>query len=462
MSKPIQGLSLAFVCTALLMGTACPTLAQPTETAHPAAALSAAANGQEVLAAKVKNPASIDWSKSRYIFPRVGSPVLVYDTGNSAYMVAAEAAGVPKKGTRAFEVVWAHGKTVKELENILNTAIGYPTGAARWKGNVSSQNFSGGKVTWQKGGGLSIKLNLQGAKVAARDYRTGGKLFSFSGNFTKISKTTYAEKGQDLVLLFDTRSGSIGAVTPRVYEEYRKNPGLFGAIIGYHDSGEGRYGLRNRISYFERGKDERVHVREVGKASLRYEVYKSGELVYRDYVDRDSKQTQINPDSVDWSEGVYTPIPGLPDDEGGALYLQDGDDMIIIKATADGKPAPGAKAYHCPWLGRSATRWTLHHYSEFDLWSHRIWDTINQQAVLGAPIAQAQTVVEEGVTYSVQRFENGSVKWKLPLNPFTGRIDPFAGKHHFNESDLAGGEITLDPQAQAAYEAWKKENSPQW
>ena len=459
MSKPIQGRSIAFVCTALLAGTACPGLAQPSQPAGQAMT--------KVTTQDMEDPANIDWSQALYVSVASGVNVLVHNTENSAYMIAAQGQGKPKADAQAFEVAWAHGKSENDLKIILHQGMGYPIAAAQWEGNTSRQEFYGGTVTWDKTpvdskGELAspeTKLNLDGAKAAAKHYNTGYEIRSFKGDFTKISETTYVSEEEHLFLLFDTRSGRIGAVTPRVYEEYRQNPNLFGAITGYHDTGNtGRYGIQHQISYFQRDNGEEVEVQGIGQNSIQYDVSKDGKLIYSDYINREPEWEPRDPASVDWSRATHVQSPGMPDDKGGALYVQDGDSLIVIKATEDGKPAPGARAYHSPWLGRMASQWDPVGFGQFARWSQEITGKIEKEALLGVPVAEARTVVQQGAVYLVQRFENGSARWKLPVNPFTGDADPFAGKYTFNARAIEDAVITLSPQAQEVYDTWKKEN----
>ncbi|MDO4252933.1 MAG: hypothetical protein Q4C74_06830 [Rothia sp. (in: high G+C Gram-positive bacteria)] len=305
--------------------------------------------------------------------------------------------------------------------------------------------------------GLAQPVDADGTD--SRCSRIVYQLMCFNGSFTQISETTYAYHGRDLVFLYDTRSGRLGAVTLQVYEGYRHNMDLFGAIIGYYDSGEGRYGIRDRISYFRRDNGEIVEVREVGRASLRYEVFKDGKLIYRDYINREPEWEPRDPASVDWSQARYRSTPGLPGEKGGALIVRDGASVIIIKATEDHKPVPGARAYRSLWLGRSEFLWRgLHGFTQFDTWSDQPYYTLYKEAVLGVPVAKEKIVVQQGVVYLVQRFENGTAQWELPINPFTGEIDPFIGRYHFNTGGVKNATITLTPQAQAAYDAWVREH----
>lgn len=61
-------------------------------------------------------------------------------------------------------------------------------------------------------------------------------------------------------------------------------------------------------------------------------------------------------------------------------------------------------------------------------------------AALGVPVAEAETVVENEVTYQVQKLEHGSIKWKATTN----RLVPSA----------ADAVISLDADAQAAVKQW--------
>ncbi|MEU7993005.1 hypothetical protein [Rothia amarae] len=131
----------------------------------------------------------------------------------------------------------------------------------------------------------------------------------------------------------------------------------------------------------------------------------------------------------------------MPDEEGGALYVQDHNTWIIIKANADHTPVAGATAVRSEWLGTSALEQGRGTWTQSTQWAHGSWNGYPSEiAALGVPVAEAETVVENEVTYQVQKFEHGSIKWEATTN----RLVPSA----------ADAVISLDADAKAAVKQW--------
>ena len=131
----------------------------------------------------------------------------------------------------------------------------------------------------------------------------------------------------------------------------------------------------------------------------------------------------------------------MPDEEGGALYVKDHNTWIVIKANADHTPVAGATAVRSEWLGTSALYQNRGTWTQSTQWTHGSWDGFPSEiAALGVPVAEAETVVENEVTYQVQKFEHGSIKWEATTN----RLVPSA----------ADAVISLDADAQAAVNQW--------
>lgn len=131
----------------------------------------------------------------------------------------------------------------------------------------------------------------------------------------------------------------------------------------------------------------------------------------------------------------------MPDEEGGALYVKDRNTWVIIKANADHTPVAGAKAIRSEWLGTSALGQGRGAWTQSTQWRLGDWNGYPSEiAALGVSVAEAETVVENGVTYQVQKFEHGSIKWKATTN----RLAP----------STADAVISLDADAKAAVKQW--------
>lgn len=114
---------------------------------------------------------------------------------------------------------------------------------------------------------------------------------------------------------------------------------------------------------------------------------------------------------------------------------------VIIKANADHTPVAGATAVRSEWLGTSALEQGRGTWTQSTQWAHGSWNGYPSEiAALGVPVAEAETVVENEVTYQVQKFEHGSIKWEATTN----RLAPSA----------ADAVISLDADAKVAVDQW--------
>lgn len=253
----------------------------------------------------------------------------------------------------------------------------------------------------------------------------------------------------DVYEVFDARTGYTGYMDGRVYNEFIKNPDFFGKFTYTHKVGDDRGGARYNffVSNFERPSGESVDAWGDKIASVGYTIYSAPDAQGKrtstsGVIDNEPAFTPTNPVNVDWSQQPYVHFPGLPNEDGGALFYQDGENSaIIIKADANGKPVAGAQAYRSDWLGyfmsregrfdiNQATDWAYGGYLQF----------FNEVSTLGVPVAEQQKVTENGVTYLTQEFEHGSIKWEVPAEGATAKK----------------AEITLHPDAQAALVEYEK------
>lgn len=87
-------------------------------------------------------------------------------------------------------------------------------------------------------------------------------------------------------------------------------------------------------------------------------------------------------------------------------------------------------------------RFNWNQYSDWG-WGSQWGSAPTEASMLGLPVAEATTVVEDGVTYELQEFEGGSIRWKVATDP------------DGNYADSA--QITLMPEVQAEYDRlWKE------
>lgn len=248
------------------------------------------------------------------------------------------------------------------------------------------------------------------------------------------------------VFLYDQQTGNSGILEGPVYTEYIKNPSHYGGlIISFSpDGGDSDMGY---VSIFGESAVNEFTFQAYGERSVsvqrsQYVVNADGTKTWQpveDYViDHEVPYTPLDINSIDWSKASYSDMPGLPGEEGGALFVTDARAMYIIKANADHTPVAGAKAYRSEWLGYQESIVVRGSWTQAQQWYQGDWNLEpSKVSALGVPVAEAKIVEEGGLKYQTQQFEHGSIKWLMPDSKLV------------NPSYEA--EITLNPEAQAFF-----------
>lgn len=268
-----------------------------------------------------------------------------------------------------------------------------------------------------------------------------------TGSFTQLNDRYYVDVNEHVAYIYDIHTQYVNMMDIRVYNEWAKDPEIFGAPLEYgsHVIGDGRGGDRYNyiISLTQRADGKYLYITGRGTASLEYSVsndpsYEVG--IEHHVIDNEPPFEPIDPAQIDWSKANYYP-------QHNALVYQDGPTAVIIAAVSsqDPTPAPDAKAYRSNWLGFMALqtdRFNWNQYSDWG-WGSQWGSAPTEASMLGLPVAEATTVVEDGVTYELQEFEGGSIRWKVATDPDGNYADP--------------AQITLKPEVQAEYDRlWKE------
>ncbi len=262
---------------------------------------------------------------------------------------------------------------------------------------------------------------------------TDGRYFAIEGGY----------KGR--VFLYDQQTGNSGILEGQVYAEYIKDPARFGGLItSFSPDGDGAMAY---VSIFGESAVNEFALQAVGEHSVsvlhsQYVQNPDGTKTWQpveDYViDHEVPYTPLDINSIDWSEASYSDMPGLPGEEGGALFVTDSRAMYIIKANADHTPVAGAKAYRSEWLGYQESIVGRGSWTQAQQWYQGDWNLEpSKVSALGVPVAEAKIVEEGGLKYQTQQFEHGSIKWLMPDGNL---VNP-----------TYEAEITLNPEAQAFF-----------
>lgn len=384
--------------------------------------------------------AQLDWSKATYVEK---NQALVLMTDTTAYVIAADANGTPKAGATAFEVPFIKIRGI----DALYSKMGYPIAAPVTHGTVTTQEFSGGTYTFDTAKISSYdgkpmypttSINIEGAKVLAKE----SPWYTFTGNFQQINDHLYVEDIGDTLFVFNSNDGQATEMSQALFDEYVKNPEFFGKLGVYYYNRESGY----TSNTFHPSEGTTLEVTPSYTASFKYVLRNDADLkiLKQGYIDHEPAWDLQDPATVDWSKATYTDYPGLPGEEGGALYVQDHNTWIIIKANADHTPVAGAKAVRSQWLGTSALGQDRGTWTQSTEWEHGDWNGYPEEtATLGVPVAEAETVVENGVTYQTQRFEHGSIKWEVPSSRLATET-----------REVKNAVISLDADAKETLEQW--------
>lgn len=363
------------------------------------------------------NTPAIDWTKAT----STGDHAVYVTVDGKSYMKAADNTGKAIASAPVYEVPWLVAVTDNPLMNL--DGAGYPTAAPQWNGDVMTQQFSGGVVTWNKSDidfrsrlgtpkPATVKLNATGVKNASIMH--GG-----TGNFTQVNDHQWAEDLGTIVLVHDTTIGRVFQLEQAVYDEYIKNPSFFGTLYSSLKIGDGlggpEFNYTGTTFLRDNGQFITAHGKQTASVSYAIETWKGSELVSRSYGVIDHEPTDgapIDPAKIDWSKSTYSPLQK-------ALFYQDGHSAVIVAATAAGTPAPGATPYRSTWLGFTEENQTRGLWTQAAEWVHGDYIggmAVDDATVLGLPTENAKTITENGKKYEVQQFWGGSIKWEIPTD----------------------------------------------
>lgn len=395
-------------------------------------------------------PTNIDWSKASHEW---NGDRLTFRTDTTSYVVAADANLKPKAGATVYEVPlfaktniywnnWERAYQNTAFDTV--AALGMPVAQPAWQGKAYTQQFEGGTVTYNPATGEhSIHISLEGAKAYSKiiGQRLDIPADGYTGNLVPIGNHLYAEKGEAFAFIYDSQSGEFGVMDNRVYDEFLQNPSHFGTWDGTEVYGDGRGGplYNGAVSLFTTADGKSAWAGGEKTQSVYYTVENADGTRVTEHIDREPVWIPTDPAKVDWSKAHYYELPGLPNEAGGALFYQDGPaSSIIIKANADGTPKAGAAAYRSDWLGYFYPFDGRFTYNDFSAWSNPTpsGDTA-PHAFLGVPLGDGKTVVENGITYQIQKFEHGSIKWEVPVG----------------DAAAKDAVVTLDAETQKIYDA---------
>lgn len=397
---------------------------------------------------------NLDWSKATY---DSNQGALVLLANGTAYVTQADANGKRIPNAPFYEVKWLtdldsqwYSKYWRASYSPLNS-VGYPVADAVTNGDIVTQKFSNGTVTWNtKTNSFDIFLTVAGATKQAQSMAKSADMYlgNPTGNFTTLDNGLMVEDFDTAVWVYDPSNGTIVVMDGRVYKQFIAHPESFGTVNFSYTIGDGRGGEQYNfiVTNF---RSDATH----GHEATGYKTQSASVYPYTLELQADGTYRQIDgetfvlgeepvwvprdPATIDWvAEGTLkaSEYPGEP----AVLYVQDGDTMILIRANADGTPVAGTNAYRSHWLGHHAKLAGRFDHNQWMEYTYGDWfggPTVERY--LGAPIAEAQVVEENGKSYETQEFEGGSIRWEV------------VGEGQSNTDAV----IVLNSPAQKAYEA---------
>ena len=399
---------------------------------------------------------NLDWSKATY---DSNQGALVLLANGTAYVTQADANGKRIPNAPFYEVKWLtdldsqwYSTYWRASYSPLNS-VGYPVADAVTNGDIVTQKFSKGSVTWNtKTNSFDTFLTVAGATKQAQSMAKSADMYlgNPTGNFTTLDNGLMVEDFETAVWVYDPSSGIIVAMDGRVYKQFIAHPESFGTVNFSYTIGDGRGGEQYNFIVTDFRTDdshgqEAVGIKTQSASVSPYTLEQQADGTYRQIygtsfvLGEEPVWIPTDPAKVDWSQAFYFELPGLPNEEGGALFYQDGPaSSIIIKANADGTPKAGATAYRSDWLGYFQPKSGRFDYNDFSGWyDYTPSGDVAPQAFLGVPVEDGKTVVENGITYQVQRFEHGSIKWEVPVG----------------DAAAKDAVVTLDAETQKIYDA---------
>lgn len=362
----------------------------------------------------VKGPENINWTAAQFI-PAQRALLSITDT--TAYVTAADANGARVPGSAVVEVPWLKTNTAALndwsgkstwSEGSAIQALGLPTSNPVWNGSTAQQNFEHGTLTFSRDNTtVKTQLNTEGLKTLEESLNFTPKI---SGEYKMVNDRLTIKEYGNSVFVYDAQTGHATVMDQRVYNEYLKNPDRFGAPAGWRWAGADGHGSSQYLTTMFT--DTAGRITTVWDADTVSVVVDPAE---GDIFTINNESATVDPASINWDYTDYSLM------QSARIYLHEGDNVAYtIAAGSDYHAVAGSPVFSSRWLGYNLAQmksdaWDSYSdTNQYKEWNQGELGLHSKVSAIGLPVAAAKTVVENGVTYEVQEYSGGTVKWAIP------------------------------------------------